>query len=397
LGIPYNSEEGFAFMSRVAEFFAYHSTRASVDLAKERGPFPLFRDSSYKDGKLAFDGFYHREWQTMEGWDELGELVRSSGIRNSHTLTIAPTGSISMIADTSSGLEPQFALVFEKHVTVGSFFYTDPELERQLAEAGLMEERTLKKIANNGGSLVGIEDEILGRHAKGKVEEASACREIIPTTAAAATATEEEEEKLVVATTTTKHQEKDVDRLGEVFLVAYDIPWWDHIRAQYEMQKWISASVSKTINMPSWVTIEDVEKAYLFAYRLGLKGVTIYRDGSKDEQVLRTPSQRLERYIAPAENRTISMMKELGIEPPPRGEEKISAVATHAPAPSPVQPAASHDDVGIVKQASGLAPLVVESRGASPPKCPVCGGMNIVSQEGCRKCLDCGWSTCTVA
>ncbi len=342
LGIPYNGEEGFAFMNRLAEFFAYHSTSASIALSTERGSFPLFQDSSYKSGELPFDAFYDREhW--MEDWASISERIKAEGIRNSHTLTIAPTGSISMIADVSSGLEPQFALVFEKHVTVGSFYYTDPELERELTEKGIFNDKTLKVISENGGSLQGLE----GYVAAGSD-----------------------------------------GSIGGIFLVAYDIPWWDHVRAQFEMQKWISASVSKTINMPSWATEEDIEKAYLFAYKLGLRGVTVYRDGSKDAQVLRTPSQRREKYEASFRNDTIEMMRKFGIEPPveeislPRKESSSERQARTAhPALEAIPPYPS-------SESSSMSQI---------PKCPNCGGRNVVSQEGCRKCLDCGWSTCTVA
>lgn len=343
LRIPYNSEEGFALVSRLAEFFAFHSFRASVGLSRDRGAFPLFEDSSYKEGKLPFDAFYRKElWK--EDWASISEEIKKDGIRNSHTLTIAPTGSISMIAEVSSGLEPQFALVFRKHVSVGDFYYTDQELEKELTANGFFNERVRKAISENGGSLQRLED-------------------LLPPGTGR--------------------------RLSSTFLVAYDIPWWDHVRAQFEMQKWISASVSKTINMPSWVTEEDVEKAYLFAYRLGLTGVTVYRDGSKDEQVLRTPSQRNEAYERSSGNETITIMRELGIEPP--SKEEIRGKNEESKASRKVE----EIQVG-ANLISDRSPVRTSSL-HQIPKCPNCGGMNIVSQEGCRKCLDCGWSTCTVA
>jgi ribonucleoside-diphosphate reductase alpha chain len=335
LHIPYNSEGGFSFISKVAEFFAYHSIKESVELAKERGAFPLFDQSNYKKGELPFDAFRNRKSWTMD-WKSLSDQVQKDGIRNSHTMTLAPTGSISMIVDVSSGLEPQFALVFEKHVTVGSFYYVDPELEKQLTEIGGMQEGTLKKISENGGSLQGLEE--------------------FP---------------------------QVYTKLKDTFLVAYDVPWWDHVRAQYEMQKWISASVSKTINMPTWVTIEDVEKVYTLAYKLGLKGITIYRDGSKGNQVLRTPSQRQNKYVMPTKNRTFEIMGELGIElPRVQAEKQIEKVALETAKKG-----------SIAQQTSALS----SGKEGRTLKCPNCGGLNIVSQEGCRKCLDCGWSTCTVA
>jgi len=329
LGIPYNSEEGFETMSRVMEFISYHAILESVKLARERGAFPDFPNSSYVDGELPIEGFYHREWWTQD-WDKVVAEIKQHGIRNSHTTTVAPTGSISMLVDVSSGLEPQFAIVFEKRVSVGTFYYTDIEFERQLKERGLYNEGILKKIADNGGSLQGIEE--------------------IP------------------------------EELRKVFLVAYDIPWWDHIRAQYEIQKWVDASVSKTINMPSWVTVDDVLKAYLFAYKLGLKGITIYRDLSKSAQVLMTPSQRSNRYVVVTENKTLEMMKELGIEPP-----KIEP-NTHVE---------EEKKPSIVVDVEGIAESTAKSK--EYETCSACGGYELVYQEGCVKCLSCGWSTCIVA
>jgi len=341
LGIPYNSEEGFSFMSRLAEFIAYHAYLASAELARERGPFPLYWESAYPRGEMPVEGFYHPEWWTLD-WSKVIEEIKRHGIRNSHVMTVAPTGSISMLVDASSGLEPQFALVYEKRVTVGTFYYIDAEFERQLKERGLYNDTILKKIADNGGSVQGLEE--------------------IP------------------------------EDLREVFLTAYDIPWWDHIRAQYEFQKWIDASVSKTINMPAWVSVDDVLKAYLFAYKLGLKGLTIYRDTSKAAQVLVTPSQRSSRYVALTPNKTIELMRSLGVEPPrPEAEEvndaerkkRMLQLVYAGEEPSSVEPRAEREPAS--------KPLI-----KSYEKCPECGSPNLHYQEGCVKCLDCGWTSCII-
>jgi ribonucleoside-diphosphate reductase alpha chain len=316
LGIPYNSEEGFSFMRRIAETLTYYAMEESAELAQERGPFPLFEKSGYVKGDMPVEGFYHREWWTLD-WQSLAEKVRN-GIRNAEVTTIAPTGSISMIADVSSGIEPQFALVYEKKVTAGEFFYVDEELKRQLKRRGMYNDSLMKKIADNGGSLQGL----------------------------------------------------DIDEdLKRVFLVAYDIPWWDHVRAEAEIAKWICAAVSKTINMPSWVTVEDVEKAYLFAYKLGAKGVTIYRDGSKAAQVLVTPSQRKGEYVMSIENRTLDIMKELGIEMPSMGRQK--------------------------KEVKMVLPTPVVKNNVE--KCPECGSDRLIYEEDCVKCLDCGWTACVIS
>ncbi len=341
LKIPYNSEEGFNFMSKLAEFIAYHAYLASVELAKERGPFPLYWESSYPKGELPIEGFYHPEQWTQD-WSKLVEEIKKNGIRNSHLTTVAPTGSISMLVDVSSGLEPQFALVYEKRVTVGTFRYIDVEFERQLKEHGLLNDTILKKVAENGGSIQGLKE--------------------IP------------------------------EDMKKVFLVAYDIPWWDHIRAQYEFQKWVDASVSKTINMPAWVSVEDVLKAYLLAYKLGLKGLTIYRDTSKSAQVLVTPSQRAARYIAITPNKTLELMKGLGIEPPSLEAEEISDVERKKRMLQVIYSGEESERIGSeVEKRSGA-----KSPAARYEKCPECGSPNLHYQEGCVRCLDCGWTSCLI-
>jgi ribonucleoside-diphosphate reductase alpha chain len=309
LRVPYNSEEGFETISSVMEFIAYHAVGASAELAVERGAFPVFRDSGWARGRLPFPGVYGNRRRRLD-WDGLAR-VASKGMRNSHLLTVAPTGSISMLADVSSGLEPQFALVYRKEVTAGVFYYVDAEFERCLLESGLPREAVLRRVAENGGSVQGVEG--------------------LP------------------------------EWWSRVFVTALDIPWWDHLRAQHEVQMWVDASVSKTINMPSWVSVEDVLRVFIAAHRLGLKGVTVYRDGSKAVQVLVTPTQRLGRYAASVSNNTVELLRRLGVE---------------VEGPRPEHPAA--------------APPVYET-------CPVCGGKHLRYQEGCVTCLDCGWSSCVIA
>ena len=344
LRIPYNSEEGFNFMSRLAEFIAYHAYLASAELAKERGPFPLYWESAYPKGELPIEGFYHPDWWTQD-WNRVVEEIKKNGLRNSYVSTVAPTGSISMLVDASSGIEPQFALVYEKRVTVGTFYYTDLEFERQLKERGLLNDAVLKKIAENGGSLQGLEE--------------------IP------------------------------EDMRKIFLVAYDIPWWDHVRAQYEFQKWVDASVSKTINMPSWVSAEDVLKAYLFAYKLGLKGLTVYRDTSRSAQVLVTPSQRLTKYVYLTPNKTLDLMKDLGIEPPKPGAGE-SGDSDSERKKRVLQLLYVGEDSGATAVDSRKEPSIKHPT-MRFERCPICNGTNLLYQEGCVRCLDCGWSSCVIA
>src|SRR6476659_2800224 len=237
LRIPYNSNEGYGFMNKLAEAISYYSIEESVAIAKSRGPFPIFKETDYVLGKIPIAGYYElpKEMQTYD-WSSLIGKIQKHGIRNSWTTTIAPTGTLSMIADASNGVEPIFALVFEKRVTVGRFFYTDKVFENVLKENGLYDDDILTKIANNYGSVRGLTE--------------------IP------------------------------EWIQKIFVTAIDIHWTDHLMAQAIWQKWISNAIAKTINMPGDVTAEDVKCAYLLSHELGLKGVTVYRDGSRHEQVL---------------------------------------------------------------------------------------------------------------
>src|SRR5919106_141154 len=237
LKIPYDSKDGYEFMNKLAEALSYYSMEESVALAKSRGSFPLFRETDYVRGKIPIAGYYELPKETHAyDWGSLIEKIQKYGIRNSWTSTIAPTGTLSMIADTSNGVEPMFAVVFEKRVTVGRFFYTNKIFESILKENGLYNDDILTKIANNYGSVRGL-------------------NEIPPW-------------------------------MQTLFVTAIDVHWTDHIMAQAVWQKWISNAIAKTINMPGDTTAEDVKSAYLLSHELGLKGVTVYRDGSRHEQVL---------------------------------------------------------------------------------------------------------------
>lgn len=129
LEIPYNSEDGRRWMERVMEFVNYYSKEESIQLAKERGKFPSYNKSFYRKGKLPIRGFEEKESWNLD-WDKLIDKIKKHGLRNAFTTVIAPTGSISMIAGTTSGIEPIFALVYEKKVTVGTFYYVDPVLRK---------------------------------------------------------------------------------------------------------------------------------------------------------------------------------------------------------------------------------------------------------------------------
>ncbi len=209
LGIPYNSEEGVKCAETVMKFVDDTAKDASAALAETRGAFPLFDESVY---------------------------AGSRKLRNATVTTIAPTGTISMIAGVSSGVEPVFALSFIRNVMDNTEFVETNPVFREYAKAnGFYSEELMKKIAKSGSL-----------HAMAEVSE-------------------------------------DVKK---IFVTAHDVsPVW-HIRMQAAFQKYTDNAVSKTVNFENSATIADVRRVFELAYELNCKGVTIYRDGSRDLQVL---------------------------------------------------------------------------------------------------------------
>ncbi len=211
LMIPYNSEQALEIAEDVMGFIQRESHEASKHLAEERGVFGNFDKSIFKDRK-------------------------SCSYRNATTTTIAPTGTLSIIAGCSSGIEPLFALSFVRHVMDNDeLLEVNPYFERIIKERGCYSKELMDRVAQKGS----IRD-----------------MEEIP------------------------------EDVRSVFVTSHDVaPEW-HIRMQAAFQKNTDNAVSKTVNLPHDSTVEDVRKVYNLAYELGCKGVTIYRDGSKENQVL---------------------------------------------------------------------------------------------------------------
>src|SRR5512143_4118760 len=223
MGIPYNSDEAVKLGESVMKFITDEGRKMSEELARERGAFPNFKGSIYDRPGMA-------------------------PVRNATVTTIAPTGTLSIIAGCSSGIEPLFALTFVRKVLDGAeLLEVNPVFERIAKERGFYSDELMKDIAEHGGCTG------------------------IPTVP------------------------EDIQR---VFVTAHAItPEW-HIRMQGAFQKYNDNAVSKTVNFPHSATQKDVEKVYLLAYKLGCKGVTIYRDGSRDEQVLSTGATEKARKVA---------------------------------------------------------------------------------------------------
>jgi ribonucleoside-diphosphate reductase alpha chain len=210
LGIPYNSEEALQLAENLMKFIEAESHKKSVEIGEDRGSFPNFEKSIWKD--------------------------KYNAMRNATVTTIAPTGSISIIAGCSSGIEPIFAISFIRNVLGGTrLFETNPLFEIMAKERGFYSAELLEGIAKTGSAQ--------------KIE-------AIP---------------------------EDVKK---IFVTALDIqPEW-HVRMQAAFQKYTDNAVSKTVNMPNEARVEDVRKVYELAWKLKCKGVTVFRYGSKPEQVL---------------------------------------------------------------------------------------------------------------
>ncbi|MBS3925449.1 MAG: adenosylcobalamin-dependent ribonucleoside-diphosphate reductase [Nitrosarchaeum sp.] len=326
LKIPYNSKEGYDLQSKLSEALTYYSMEESVALAKSRGEFPLCSKTEYPEGKIPIAGYYEKPKEShCYEWDALIDKIKKHGIRNVLTTTVAPTGTLSMIADCSNGMEPAFALVFEKRVTVGRFFYTNKIVEQVLKEHGLYSDELLAKIADNYGSLKGIPE--------------------IP------------------------------QWMQDVYVTAMDIHWADHLMAQGVWQDWIGNAIAKTINMPYDVTAEDVKSAYLLAHELGLKGITVYRDGSRHKQVLHMTSDNAQKTfdVTPSEHVT----------------RYVTTMISNPYIKSHV-----HDSLELKVHDEEITSEPVRQEVDEDRLCPTCKN-NLVFVEGCSICIECGYSGCT--
>ncbi len=374
LRIPYDSPEGIALAERVMAFVESEGRKASRQLALERGAFPAFEDSVYA---------------------ERGEPLQ----RNATVTTIAPTGTLSILAGCSSGVEPLFALSFARNVMDGErLVEVNPYFEAALVEIGLRGPDIMEEVAKTGS----IRD-----------------LEFLPVA------------------------------MRKVFVTAMDIaPEW-HLRMQAAFQRHTDNAVSKTVNLPNSATAEDIRAIYWMAYEEGCKGVTVYRDGSKSNQVLTTsenkaqetaPSSKVRQRPDVVQGFTQKVQTGLGVMYLTVNEvdgEPFEVFATIGKSGRSITAKAEaigrlvslalrsgvsvRDVVAQIKGIGGEHPVfrgkglllsipdaiawVLERRYLkdSPvisgcmdldrPTCPDCGGV-LVFQEGCHVCPNCAYTRC---
>jgi ribonucleoside-diphosphate reductase alpha chain len=251
VGVRYGSDEGLDFAAQVMEFVRYHCVLTSVELAEQRGAFPALAGSIYDPADLKWEppqpiAPYRLSFgRPALDWDRVSTGIRRAGIRNAAQTTVAPTGTIATVAGCESyGCEPVFALAYYRHVDdAGSdlkLSYMSPSFEQALIEAG-------------------VSDDVRALIVEQVVEKGS-CQEV---------------------------QEVPPD-IRRTYVVSQDITAEEHVRMQAAMQAFVDNSLSKTCNFPEGSSDDEVARAYMLAWELGCKGLTVYVTGSRQKVVLET-------------------------------------------------------------------------------------------------------------
>ncbi len=276
VGVRYGSEEGQALAGAIMEFIRYHAMRTSVELARDRGPFLALSGSIYdptnfrwEAPRLLVEGANDYGRPALD-WRGLTADMKRHGIRNAAQTTVAPTGTIATVAGIEGyGCEPVFALAYVRHVNDHGkdlqLQYTSPLFERALLEAGLDEATRAEIVA--------------------EVNRVGSCRHI---------------EALPAA-------------IRDTFVVSSDITPEEHVRMQAAIQAFVDNSISKTCNFPAGAGVEDVAKAYLLAWDLGCKGLTVYVTGSRETVTLETQATKEAKEKGDKAEKTAEPAKQLTI------------------------------------------------------------------------------------
>ncbi len=312
LKVPYSSEEGLMVAEKVMKLINEAAHNQSQKLAEYKGCFPNWEISIY------------------------GPEEKNIKMRNSALTTVAPTGSISMLLDCSSGIEPFFALAYYKEVMSGQkLIYLNPYLKEELESLGLNKPEIIEEIEKTG---------------------------------------------------TLQHISEIPHSIKRVFVTAMDISAEDHINMQASFQKYVDNSISKTINFNNSATREDVKQGYILAWERGLKGCTVYRDGSRQEQVLNLNNKKetTKKEEILEEKTETDQEPEISIQKEEKTQEYTKQNFEEVIPPPP--PILNEDR----KHISLNKKEIIQSK-----KCPECSS-SIQIAEGCMLCLNCGFSACAV-
>lgn len=236
IGISYASEQGTKLASQIIEFIDYESKCESIELSKERGRFANFKGSIYDSEHYLYNKYKDKSAGKIsdEQWKELDNKIKKFGIRNATTTCIAPTGTISMIAGASGGIEPLFGLVFSRLILDNTeMLEINPIFKNYMIKHNLYSKELMKKIAIDG-SIAHINN--------------------IP------------------------------ENVKKIFVTAHDVtPYW-HVKMQAAFQLHTDNAVSKTVNFVESATRDDIKETYILAYKSHLKGITVYRNNSRTFQ-----------------------------------------------------------------------------------------------------------------
>ena len=236
IGISYASEQGTKLASQIIEFIDYESKCESIELSKERRRFANFKGSIYDSEHYLYNKYKDKSAGKIsdEQWKELDNKIKKFGIRNATTTCIAPTGTISMIAGASGGIEPLFGLVFSRLILDNTeMLEINPIFKNYMIKHNLYSEELMKKIAIDG-SIAHINN--------------------IP------------------------------ENVKKIFVTAHDVtPYW-HVKMQAAFQLHTDNAVSKTVNFVESATRDDIKETYILAYKSHLKGITVYRNNSRTFQ-----------------------------------------------------------------------------------------------------------------
>lgn len=304
-GISYSSEEGTKLAGQVMEFIDYISKSESIELAKERGCFNNFKGSIYDQPNYLFNKFKGKSAGKISDdmWAKLDSDIQKYGLRNATTTCIAPTGTISMIAGASGGVEPLFGLVFSRLIMDGTeMLEVNPIFKDYMLSHNLYSDDLMAQIAKDGSL---------------------------------------------------SHVEGVPNEIKRIFVTAHDIaPYW-HVKMQAAFQLHVDNAVSKTVNFVESATREDIKEVYILAYKNNLKGITVYRNNSRQFQPMNLNTKKKEPKIE---------MKPIEKNLEPKVEENRE----------------EYNPTGEIKTI----------------KCPECGN-EIQMAEGCFICLKCGYSGCS--